>query len=192
MKSPILGLLAFALIGVGGYARAQTLVGTTTDPTGIDGLVIDGTTYNVTFSTTSPSQSPFEQGTAASYGAAIAMAGALSSLGVTALAGVSPPADCPPDNHVCQTNAVLFVAVDGGQGLMNDVATCLGDTGPAPTPCSQHSWSADQIFQPPGLGYLGTGYGYLANFTAAPEPATLGLMLLGLAGIGLASRKPKH
>jgi hypothetical protein len=50
MKSPILGWLACALFGSSAFA--QTLVGTTTDPKGIEGLVVDGTNYNVTFSTT--------------------------------------------------------------------------------------------------------------------------------------------
>lgn len=38
-----------------------TLVGTTTDPLGIDNLVVDGTIYNVTFSLTTPNS--FTQGT---------------------------------------------------------------------------------------------------------------------------------
>jgi hypothetical protein len=97
MKSRILGLLAFALIGVSEYAAAQTLVGTTTDPLGLDGLVVDGTTYNVTFSTTT-FDSPFTQGSAASADAASAMASALAGLGVTELGRVS---SClPVPNHV--------------------------------------------------------------------------------------------
>jgi hypothetical protein len=41
------------LIGVSGSAIADpTLLGPMNDPTGVNGLVVDGTTYNVTFSTT--------------------------------------------------------------------------------------------------------------------------------------------
>jgi hypothetical protein len=198
MKSPILGLLGFALIGVGGYAMAQSLVGTTTHPTGIDGLVVDGTTYNVTFSTTTY-QSPFTEGTAASIAAANAMATALTSLGVTQLAGVSPAPACPPMSNICQFNSQLFVAVDNAAGP-NDAATCSDAEIPA-APCSQHSWtsgftrdtSGNSFEQLGGLGPLsfgGTvfGFGYAANFKAAgvPDPGTLSLLALGLVGTGFA------
>jgi hypothetical protein len=182
--------VAIVLVGVSGYAGAQTLVGTTTDPKGIDGVVIDGTTYNVTFSTT-PIQSPFETGTTASFTAAAVMAADLSLLGVTGLAGGPPANDCPGDNHVCQQNAVLFVTVDGASG--QDVAYCLGDAAPAPSPCSLHNWTGSEGVVPFDTGPLGPrgfgGYGYAANFTVAPEPGTLALLAAGLLGIGFARRK---
>ena len=198
MKSATLGLLVLALIGFSGYAMAQTLIGTTTDPKGIDGLVVDGTTYNVTFSTTTY-DSPFTQGSAASLAAAFSIATALTSLGVTQLAGVSPAPSCPPMSNICQFNSQLFVAVDNAAGP-NDTATCLQDIPPASlNRCSQHSWtssftrdtSGNSFEQLAGLGPLsfgGTvfGYGYAAHFTAAgvPEPGTLSLFGLGLVGIG--------
>ena len=53
MKSKILGLVAMALMGISGVAGAVPILeGSKTQPTGIDGLVVDGKTYNVTFSTT--------------------------------------------------------------------------------------------------------------------------------------------
>jgi hypothetical protein len=39
-------------VGGAGLHATPVLVGTTTDPTGINDLVVDGTTYDVTFSTT--------------------------------------------------------------------------------------------------------------------------------------------
>jgi hypothetical protein len=195
MKSPILGLLALLCVGVDDHAIAATLVGTTTDPTGLNGLVVDGTTYNVTFSTNSY-QSPFTQGTAASLDAASAIALAMSSLGVTQLAGVSPVESCPPMSNDCQFNAGLFVAVDNGVGL-NDAAACLGNppAGP-PSDCDRASWrtllqdtSGNSFGQLAGLRSLeGFGYRYAADFTAVSEPATFGLLALGLAGFGATRR----
>ena len=104
MKSRILGLLAFALIGVSGSAMADpTLLGTTTDPTGVNGVVVDGTTYNVTFSSTtfdSPLFTQFTFGSATSIDAATNLAAALTSLRVTSLAGV-PVMDGGADFLVC-------------------------------------------------------------------------------------------
>ena len=195
MKSPTLGLLALVLVGVDGHAIAATLVGTPTDPTGINGLVVDGTTYDVTFSTTTY-QSPFTQGTAASVDAAAAIALALKSFGVWQLAGVSPVESCPPMSNDCIFNAGLFVAVDNAVGL-NDVAKCFGNPGLGPpSECDQAIWSTGvhdtsgtTFGQIGGLGSLeGFGYAYAANFAAVTEPATLGLLGLGVAGIGAARR----
>jgi hypothetical protein len=41
--------LALSAVSASTGARAATLVGPTSFPTGVDGLVVDGTTYNVTF-----------------------------------------------------------------------------------------------------------------------------------------------
>jgi len=67
----VVGIAMLAFWGTG--IAAPALVGTTTDPTGIDDLVVDGVTYNVTFSTTA-FDSPFARGTTASQDAANAIA----------------------------------------------------------------------------------------------------------------------
>ncbi len=45
----ILPALLAAALAMPVTARADSLIGTTSNPTGIDGVVVDGTTYNVTF-----------------------------------------------------------------------------------------------------------------------------------------------
>jgi hypothetical protein len=66
---------------------SQTLVGTTSSPTGINGLAVDGTTYNVTFSTTILNS--FVEGSSVSIDANQALAAALNSLSVTGLGNSS-------------------------------------------------------------------------------------------------------
>src|ERR1039458_2032392 len=75
-------------------AGAETLVGTTTDATGIDGLVVGSLTYNVTFENASydtvyPSAPTFLGNSSGAEDAASAIESALNSLGVTALTGIS-------------------------------------------------------------------------------------------------------
>jgi hypothetical protein len=188
MKSRTLALLVFALLGVSANAMAApTLVGTTTDPTGINGLVVDGTTYNVTLSTTM-FDSPFTYGSAASIAAATDLAAALTSLGVTELAGITPMGPGADGGG-------LVLAVDNAFGS-SDFAGC-GAIGP-PT-CSIPTWGYAFGPLPPPFptgpirdqtGDIVGWYG-IANFTVAsvPEPTTLTLFGLGLAGLGFARRR---
>jgi hypothetical protein len=67
-----------------GNLSGAVLEGTTTNPTGIDGLVVGGATYNVTFSLTLNS---FTEGSTLSTEAASALSTALATLKVTALNG---------------------------------------------------------------------------------------------------------
>ena len=99
MKSKLLGLIAcMALISVS-QVSAATLVGTTTDAMGIDGLVVDGVTYDVTFvnasyNTVFASTPPtFLNNYTGAVDAASALTTALNSLGVTTMHGVTQSAD---------------------------------------------------------------------------------------------------
>jgi len=215
----ILGYLSTALIGVGGYAGAQTLVGTTTDPKGIDGLVIDGTTYNVTFTNSQTGHngptdyslpSPFTYNTPASHDAVGQLSVALSSLGVTRLAGISPAENCD-GSLMCEAGAFLIVSVNNALGSLtvpdgfvagrNDVAICGSESGYEaggyPPPCSQSHWGGADLFIGFGdsdypitdPGPTGSGFVYFTKWTVAPEPGTFALLAAGLLGIGFARRK---
>ncbi len=100
---------------------------------------------------------------------------------------------------------IQFAAVrSGGQrpSLNTDVALCGYGY---PAFCSARSWidppytldtTGSTFGSVSGLGATECcgGYGYAAEFTvaSAPEPATLGLMVLGLAGVGFAVRRRKN
>jgi hypothetical protein len=49
MKSKLLGLIVCMALFGAGSASASTLVGPNTDAQGINGLIVDGVTYDVTF-----------------------------------------------------------------------------------------------------------------------------------------------
>jgi hypothetical protein len=173
MKSKALGLLAAALVGVsGGAGAAAVLVGTTTDPTGIDGLVVDGTNYNVAFSTTT--YNTFNYGTVLSADSAKALAAALFTFGVTAFEGA------PPGSGV----SGYEVTVDNPDNAYSDYALFRLDEPPG----SGYPWGNGITFTG-FLGNLGDGvYIAAADFTPAPVPvpASIWLILSGLAGLGLA------
>ncbi|HEX4080843.1 MAG TPA: PEP-CTERM sorting domain-containing protein [Rhizomicrobium sp.] len=145
------------------------LLGTTTDPTGINGLLVGGTTYNVTFSTTT--MSTFTQGSTLSDEARSALVAALNSLGVTELGNQTPSSGYAID---VDNTFAPFTPFDG--------PLCTRS-------CS--NWQAGEISECSQLGNDANGYYCLAaDFTpeAVPEPGTLGLFgvaMLALGGLGL-------
>jgi hypothetical protein len=175
MKTKTFGLLAAALMGVSGVVLASpVLVGTTTDPTGIDGLVVDGTTYNVAFSTTT--FNTFTVGTTLSRDASQALATALNGFGVVTLA--AHPAEL--EGYGLELDIT---------GLLQDYAFCTPSTS---GPCAKGVWTTEELSQK-RLGQdslLATPLTYVeaADFTPAPVPvpASIWLILSGLAGLGLA------
>lgn len=142
----------------------------TTNPSGISGLVIGNELYDVTFSTTS-FDSTFSFGTDNSRAAATALADALNTLNVTG-----------------STAATAFDVFVEDDPTGADIATNTGS-----------GWSASTASgsTPLGLTTLGDGttvFNEAAIFTAVgpatavPEPDTLALFGLGIAGVALGRR----
>jgi hypothetical protein len=158
------GVFGVALLGGSTANATPTLVGTTTNPTGIDNLVVDGTNYNVTFSTTTLNS--FNEASTLSFDASFALASALNALNVTDLG----------DATVSQAVAL---DVDNSLDLFQD-ANCN-------ITCTAGSWFASTGFGFPSLGnFEGFYYIQAADFSAAnvPEPSSLPMLLAGLSMIG--------
>jgi hypothetical protein len=205
MKAKFLGLLAYTAIGIvaTGPSHAMSLVGTTSDALGIDGLVVDGVTYDVTFydspynSVYSSTLPTFLGNSGGAADAASALASALTSLDVTQLAGIGP-----------QYNALLVPFSDATTGILS-CAPCSGEntsyvafqsatiagtwTTVPPLPGIQSQFNISG--QNDSVTYSCCEY---VVFTAAsttgatPLPATLPLFATGLGGLGLLGWRRKR
>ena len=177
---------AFIVIGgiVGaGSSYAATLVGAVGAATGIEGLVIDGVTYNVTFyhasyTTVYGSTTPtFLGNNSGATDAAAALAAALNALGVTGLSGISDQS----------SEAILVPEFNFGSFEENYAAFCSA----VDNACQGSSPWMSGLF---GSASVSTDYANsdFAVFTSTPLPAALPLFAAGLGGLGLLGWRRKR
>jgi PEP-CTERM motif len=172
---------AFSALTAPIAARAATLVGTSSFPTGVDGLVVDGTTYNVTFtqgsyntvfSVTAPT---FLTNSTGASDAAGALAAALNSL-----AGVPPSAEfqefipySAPDSFGDYLASFVYGTVQNTYAALNG---------------ANESDTSTFTSNPPTVD---SGIAVFTTVAAVPEPGTWAMMLLGFAGIGFMAYRRK-
>ena len=174
------GLVGISILALSSVAiSAPTLVGTPTNASGIDGIVVDGVKYDVTFSTSSFDSTFTDRALLASR----VLAGGLNALKVKGLSfGGASGFDC-----TAAENAVPFCAIYTG---------------------ASQQWGAAVRRAYPWTGEvkIGNSLGCAQNTdfggptcieaahwnkvaSSAPEPATLALFGLGLFGLGLSRRR---
>jgi hypothetical protein len=163
--------------------QALTLVGSTSDPTGVDGLSVDGTTYNVTFApgsydTVYASTPPTFLGNATGASdATIALAAALNLL------APNPPSSLfvqifIPDNNFNNFLAFSGFEIEKLQGQENFIIFNVAAA----------SANGVSTNNPP---LNDNGFAVFASVAAVPEPSTWAMMLLGFAGIGIIAYRRK-
>jgi hypothetical protein len=148
-------------------ARAETLIGTTSSSTGLDGLVVDGTTYDVAFiggigtsyNTTYPSTPPtFLGNTSGAFDAATAIAASFNALAVST-----------PQTEIYYVPATTVTSNFTTGTEVEFISTWI----------TQSAGSFDNQTNVTNFNF--------AVFTAAsavPEPSTWAMMILGFCGLG--------
>jgi hypothetical protein len=195
VRSLSLGIfIALACMVAAGPSVAATLVGTTDDASGINGLVIDGVTYNATFVNGSynsvyastPPTFLCNPGCAGANDAVAVLLSALNSLNVIDLVGLSPSSG----GIGAPTYGALIPEVVGS-GIVDSIYAGCG-TYPNGN-CVAGTWSNDAgIFTEVGSTYPYDDYVVFTAVTATPLPATVPLFITGLAGLGLLGRRKKR
>jgi hypothetical protein len=196
MKAKILGLLAcIASIVSADPSNASSLVGTTSDASGINGLVVDGVTYDVKFfnssfdsiySSTAPT---FLGNSGGAADAASALAAALTFFSVTQLVGIGP-----------QDNALLVPFSDARTGVL-PCGDCSGynvSYVAFQSPYVNGMWGTNTSGSNDSVTYSCCDYVVFApnngvgNTPAVPEPSTWAMMILGFLGVGFLAYRRKN
>lgn len=158
-------------------ARAATLVGPSSFPTGVDGLVVDGTTYNVTFtegsyntvfSVTAPT---FLNNSTGASDAATDLAAALNSLAGN-FPGIHFIEDIPYEN---------ISTIFGDFQVLNVLGPYI----------VTHGGDLKTTYYTSAPPTLEIGFAVFTAVSAVPEPSTWAMMLLGFAGIGFMAYRRK-
>ena len=163
------GFSALAMAAEPMAARAATLVGTTTDPTGVNRLVVDGKTYDVAF-------------TPGSYNTVFS---------------VTPPAFLDNISGASDAAIALEIALNDLIGSYNSaLAIFIPDTVSGGRSSGAAVQQYNGGFITGGYGGMDTnlfvtGPVEFGVLTAVPEPATWALLLLGFAGIGFMGYRRK-
>ena len=171
----IAGLVCAVVAAPVGTAVASTLIGTASDPSGIDGLVVDGTTHDVAFiggvgtsyngvyASTPPT---FLGNASGAFDAATAIATAFNTLGVSI-----------PETELYY--------------VPGTVVTPDFNTGTAAVNTANNTWSTQ-------LSGSDVDQDNIANFNftvftaAVPEPSTWAMMVLGFCGLGFMAYRRKQ
>ncbi len=190
------------LVTVAGQATGATLVGPASAPTGVSGLVSDGVTYNVTFSSASYNTAfggvlpPFRSSTGVNSpggDAGTDLANFLSAADVTGLNGNLCATVAGVPTQLCVLAIPDFYSNQLPTGFLSVVSLGL--------PLFPGLWgnTGETLFSPPldptaSLGNVPNPGGpplYVewAVFTPVPEPSTFALLSLGLAAVGVMKRR---
>lgn len=153
-------------------ARAVTLVGTTAAATGVDGLLVGTTLYDVTFDLGTadalfPSNPPIFNNVTDANSAASALLTTLNALDVTGLT---------PQENPYEIN-VPYSTVSGGNYSAVEFSYDVW------TP---NQWGENSGYQNVSLpGDYDYGHNFIAEFSVTPLPAALPLFAAGLGAMGL-------